>query len=226
VPYVYRSDRESSGVGTDTLSRSVYGSNIGDIEFGLNYQLPTNLGDAFYIASLRAKSNTGDGPFDVAYTTDGLQRRLPTGSGFWGVEPSLTVLKPVDPVVLFANLGYTINIGESVDKTIPGVGTFGDVDPGDVLRGTFGMGFAINDRISLSLGYEHNWAMSTSSVINGATTHSEDLQIGSFLAGISYQITPRTTANFNVYVGATRDAPDVRLLLSVPVSFDLFSGKS
>jgi hypothetical protein len=224
APYVYRADRESSGVNTDALSRSVYGQGIGDVELGVNYQLPTNIGDAFYIANLRLKSPTGRGPFDVPYDSTGLQRRLPTGSGFWAVDPSVTLVKPVDPVVLFANLGYTINIAQDVDKTIPGVGFFGRVDPGDALHTTLGLGFAINDKISLSLGYEHNYLMSTSSVVSGVTAQSEDLQIGSFLAGVSYQLTPRTTANFNVYVGATRDAPDVRLLLSVPMTFDLLGG--
>src|SRR6185312_17162998 len=96
IPYVYRSDRESQGINTNTLSRSVSGHDLGDIEFGLHYQInqPTN-GGAYYVANFRVKSDTGTGPFDVPFDSAGVQQELPTGSGFWAVEPSLTVLYPV-----------------------------------------------------------------------------------------------------------------------------------
>src|SRR6185437_7630963 len=177
VPYVYRSDRESQGVNTTTLNRSVSGNDIGDIEFGLHYQVnqPTD-GGAYYIANFRVKSDTGTGPFDVPFDANGIQQSLPTGSGFWAVEPSLTILYPTDPVVLFANVGYTYNIGSTVNKQV-GPNFFGDVTPGGVFRASGGLGFGINDRVSLSFGYEHDWVMSTDSVVNGVNTSSEELQI-------------------------------------------------
>jgi hypothetical protein len=221
IPYVYRSDRESQGINTNTLNRSVSGHDLGDIEFGLHYQInqPTN-GGAYYVANFRVKSDTGTGPFDVPFDSAGVQQELPTGSGFWAVEPSLTVLYPVDPVVLFGNVGYTYNIGSTVNKQV-GPNFFGDVTPGGVFRASGGLGFGINDRVSLSFGYEHDWVMSTDSVVNGVNTSSEELQIGSLNIGASYAISPTMSANFTVAVGATRDAPDVRLLFSLPMAFDL-----
>ncbi len=106
LPYVYRFDRTSNGPANETLQNSVYGNDIGDIEAGLHYQInqPTG-GGAYYVANLRVKSDTGTSPFDVPFNVLGQQTRLPTGSGAWAVEPSLTVLYPSDPVVLYGNLG-------------------------------------------------------------------------------------------------------------------------
>ncbi|HZS82089.1 MAG TPA: hypothetical protein VFA50_04415 [Stellaceae bacterium] len=221
VPYVYRTDRQSSGVNTNTLNTNVEGHDLGDVEFGLHYQInrPSE-GEAYYVANLRVKSDTGTGPFDVPFNSAGVALKDSTGSGFWAVEPSLTVLYPTDPVVLFGNVGYTYNIGSTVNKQV-GSNFFGDVTPGGVLRFNGGMGFGINDRVSLSLGYEHDWVMSTDSTVNGVKQSSDELQVGSFNLGLSYAFTPTTSANFTVAIGATRDAPDVRVLLSVPIAFDL-----
>lgn len=224
IPYVYRADRVFLGPATgstNVLNADVSGADIGDVEFGLHYQLnvPTN-GGAYYVANLRVKTDTGTGPFDVPYNIQGQQTRLPTGSGFWSAEPSLTVLYPNDPVVLFGNIGYSLNIGTDVNKRL-GIQNFGRVEPGDILRASAGLGFSINERVSLSLGYEHDWVLETESIINGARATSDQLQLGSFLAGISYAFSPMTSGNFNIALGATRDAPDVRILFTLPMTFDL-----
>jgi len=222
LPYVYRSDRLAEGpVNTNTLNTDVSGHDIGDVEFGLHYQLnaPTD-GSAYYVANFRVKTDSGTGPFNVPYNVTGQQQVLPTGSGFWAFEPSLTFLYPNDPVVLFGNLGYTYNLGSTFNQTIAGQ-TFGNVKPGDVLRASGGMGFSINDRISLSLGYEHDFVLATEEIVNGAKSSTEQLQIGSFIVGGSYAFSPDMTGNFNVALGATRDAPDVRLMFTLPITFDL-----
>ncbi len=226
VPYVFRADRVSDPTGVGTALNSAYGSDIGDIEATGHYQLNSGAGGgAYYVTNLRVKSATGTGPFDVPYSPDGFQQRLPTGSGFWTVEPSLTVLYPSDPVVLYGNLGYAYTFSEDINKTLNtpnGPVTFGTVQPGGTLRASFGLGFGINDHVSLSLGYEHDYVMSTTSnVVGGPTQNSEELQIGQFLFGLSYVVSPATTVNINLAVGATRDAPDVRLMFSVPIAFDL-----
>ena len=63
----------------------------------------------------------------------------------------------------------------------------------------------------------------TKGVIGDLTeTTTRDLQLGRFLFGMSYRATPRTTINWNVEVGATDDATDVRTTLLVPVTFSIF----
>lgn len=221
LPYVYRDDTERDPV--EVEDRSVNGSGLGDIEAGLHYQMNSGLnGWPFFIANVRAKAASGKGPFDVDYNVQGQQEDLPTGSGFWSVEPSLTVIYPTDPVVLFGNLGYTAVLAKDVDKTISGT-QYQRVDPGDVIKFAFGMGIGLNRAISMSLGYEHNTVLATSTeVIAGSdhsTVHSDRLQVGSFLMGFSMRLNPKRSVNVNLAVGATQDAPDVQLTLRTPLAF-------
>jgi hypothetical protein len=217
VPYVYRDDTEQDPI--QATNRSVNGSGIGDIEAGLHYQMNNGLnGWPFFIANLRGTAATGKGPFDVDYNTQGQQTDLPTGSGFWSVEPSLTIIYPTDPVVLFGNLGYTAVLANDVNKTIAGT-HYERVDPGDIIKFAFGMGIGLNRAISLSLGYENDTVLATSTKVSTGTVHSDRLQVGSFLMGFSMRLNPKRSVNINLQVGATQDAPDVQLTLRTPLAF-------
>jgi len=224
VPYVYRNDLQSTSLVNTNLppTQNIRGLGIGDVEFGLHYQVnrPQN-GGAYYVLNMRVKSDTGSGPFDIPYDANGVALKDNTGSGFWTAEPSITWLYPSDPVVLFANVGYAYSFSKTEDQSIGG-NFFGEVDPGALIRFSGGMGFAINDRINLNLGYEHDYVQSTVSYVGGQKTESDELQVGALTLGISYAITPTTSANFSVAAGVTRDAPDVRVLMSLPINFDVF----
>jgi|LNAQ01.1.fsa_nt_gb hypothetical protein len=214
VPYVYRDDTERDPI--EGERHGATGNGIGDIELGLHYQMNSGLnGWPFFIANLRAKSATGKGPFDVDYDIQGQQEDLPTGSGFYSVEPSLTIIYPTDPVVLFGNVGYTMTLADNVDKTIAGT-QFERVDPGDVIKFAFGMGIGLNRAISMSLGYEHNTVLSTATRTSAETVDSDRLQIGSFLMGFSLRLSPSKSVNVNLAIGATTDAPDVQLTFRTP----------
>ncbi|MDZ3836154.1 MAG: hypothetical protein U0S49_02135 [Rhodospirillales bacterium] len=229
VPFVVRRDRLTrqevgeAEEGTDTLKMN----GLGDIDFGLHYQLNRgNGGWPFFVANLRAQSDTGKGPYDVDPEDE-----APTGSGFWGVEPSLTVIYPSDPAVLFANVGYVYNFASNVDKTFTSGTTstrVEEVDPGDSVRASFGIGFALNDSLSLSLAYEHNWIAGTEQeqvdlgTGERTTTSTDDFQAGSLLFGLSHGISEDIGVNVSVAVGVTDDAPDARITVRVPIAFDLF----
>jgi hypothetical protein len=229
VPFVVRRDRLTrqevgeAAESTDTLKMN----GLGDIDFGLHYQLNRGTGGwPFFVANLRAQSNTGKGPYDVDPEDE-----APTGSGFWGVEPSLTVIYPSDPAVLFANVGYVYNFASDVDKTFTSGTTstrVEEVDPGDSVRASFGIGFALNDSLSLSLAYEHNWIAGTEQEqVNlgtgeRTTTSTDDFQAGSLLFGLSHGISEDVGVNVSVAVGVTDDAPDARITVRVPIAFDLF----
>jgi hypothetical protein len=64
--------------------------------------------------------------------------------------------------------------------------------------------------------------METSTELNGVDVDSKDLQVGSFLVGFSHRLNDRVGLNLNLAIGATEDAPDVRVTLRVPVSFEVF----
>jgi hypothetical protein len=151
----------------------------------------------------------------------GLETELPTGSGFWAVEPSVTTIYSTDPAVFFANFGYLSNVGRDVDEQVAG-NRIGHVDPGDAFRVSFGMGLGLNESTSYSNGYEHSYILETRTEVNGVDVDSNDLQVGSFLVGFSHRVSDSVGVNLNLAVGATEDAPDARVTLRIPVSFDAF----
>jgi len=226
IPYIYRDDRISfiiPQVDPDTqLTQDVDGDGIGDIEFGLHYQINSGLNDwPIFIGNLRYKSTTGKGPFDVDRGANGLETELATGSGFHAIEPSVTILYPNDPVVFFGNFGYLFHLPDDVDKTFNDQ-TIGEVDPGDAFRMSLGMAYSINERSSFTLGYKHDFIGETTTEVNGVELSSSTLSVGSLLLGYSYQINDYSSANLNFELGVTDDAPDVLMTLRVPFVLDLF----
>jgi hypothetical protein len=222
LPYVYRHDRIttlSQNEDTTTQTLSLEGRDIGDVEFSARYQLNSGRnGSPIWVAGARIKSDTGQGPFDVARDEQGVSTELATGSGFWGVQGMVSMLYPSDPVVLYANASYLYNIPKDIDQTIGNV-TIGEVDPGDSIGFGFGFGFALNQRFSFSLGYSHSYVMASETEMNGSMQQSTDLQVGSMQLGLSFRATERVTLAYGIDVGVTEDAPDLRLTLRTPMSF-------
>ena len=221
VPYLYRSDRVTNTVvnGGGSSIQNLEANGLGDIEVGVHYQINgSNSRWPVFVGNLRTKMPTGKGPYDVKRDSDGLETELPTGSGFWGVEPSVTVIYPSDPAVLYANLGYVWNLPKTVDKQV-GTAFVSDVDPGDSISGSFGIGLSLNEDTSISFGYQHDYVLGTKTEVNGATSESESAQVGSFLFGVSHTLTDNVGLNLNFSIGATTDAPDVRSTLRIPVTF-------
>lgn len=237
VPYLWRSDstrsREFFSQTTEEGTRSSSGSGLGDIEFGMRYQINRgHNGWPFLLGNLRVKSTTGTDPFELAnrQTLSGdaaLSDDLPTGSGFWSVNPSMTFIYPSDPVVFFGNIGYLwtladdkgtyIDIDQNGDEVIRG---FGKVDPGDALKLNFGMGLGLNDRTSLSLSYSLDQFSKTS--IEMASTGKiagSDVTIGRLVMGFSLRTKKGIPLNLAIGIGATEDAPDTDISFRMPVNF-------
>lgn len=217
VPYVYRRDSTTGrpvGVSSTSDTTTRLSSNgIGDVEVGAHYQINDGKkGWPFFISNLRFKSTTGEGPFEIPTDSNGLLTRLPTGSGFYAIEPSMTVIFPSDPVVYYANLGYLHNI----PRTFSG----NRVEPGDSISAAFGMSMSLNDRASFSVGYSHSTVFKT--MENNVSLNSDLLQIGSLDFGYAYQFSDRYSLNVNASAGVTDDAPDIRLGIRVPIKFDVF----
>ena len=230
VPLIYRDDRVESTIvseqndndGSSTTLQDLTGKGLGDIEFGLQYQLNNGQDNwPYFIANMRAKSTTGTGPFDVGRDENGLETELATGSGFWSLEPSLTMIYQTDPAVFFTNFGYVWNMGRDVNYQ-SGNTLIGHIDPGDSITGNFGVGFALNETMSMSFGYQHNYIFGTETEINGDFSNSRDFQVGSLLLGMSLGLGDHTGLSMNVAVGVTDDSPDVEFTLRMPFSVMLF----
>ncbi len=219
VPYVRREDTTTAreigtGASSDIVTK-VSGDGIGDVTFGGHYQINDGMGGwPFFIGNLRVKAPTGKDPFEVDFTENGLQAELPTGTGFWAVEPSLTFIKPSDPVVWFGNIKYLANLPRDLG------GTLGDLDPGDAIGVSVGLGFGVNRETSFSLGWEQQIIFESTQ--NGTKISGSSLDIGTFLLGMTYRINNKTSLNLTFQAGVTDDATDMRVQLRVPFSFDLF----
>ncbi len=220
IPYVVRSDSTLTRPLTGTGNNDVFGAHghsLGDIQFAARYQLNDGGEEKpYYIGTLRVKTATGIGPFDVNIDpTTNLETTTPTGSGFYMIEPGMTVIYPSDPAVFFGSLNYMWNIKRNIDRTV-GTTYFGTVDPGDAVEFNFGMGFALNEKAALSLGYDH--IVVGRDMVNGSVAPlSQVTQMATLLLGYSYRISPKTTINLSLGAGLTQATPGVQLTLRVPM---------
>lgn len=238
LPYVYQSeDAIRRPLATGSSQDEVFntrGNGVGDVELGLRYQFNQPVdGGPYFIGSLRVKSDTGKGPFDVDYVTDidrGIDylKEQPTGSGFWGYQLGVSAILPSDPAVLFGSLNYTWNQKYDVnqkrcvrgsDQNLPCRAVeIGEVDPGDVIGLSVGAGIAINEKSSISFSYEHNVVGKTK--FNGkAPIDAYRAQVGMFQVGYAYRLSDRSTLNLNIGIGATEDSPDAQIALRMPFNF-------
>lgn len=236
APYVYRSDSTVSreiivGTATDRVFSSS-GMALGDLEFGARYQLNDGgIDTPFYIASMRFKTRTGKDPFDVVTdcqtrcvgntTGTGLPLELPTGSGFYSLQAGLTVLYPSDPAVFFGSVTYTHNFArDNVSrKVLNGEEEFlGTIAPGGVLGFNFGMGLALNEKSSLSLGYDHS-SVARLSANGQVATGSVRTQLATLLLGYSYRFNSKYSLSVSVGAGLTADTPDVTISVRLPMTF-------
>ena len=224
VPFVYRRDSTIArpfGEDQNTLQTerafSADGSKIGDVELTARYQINQPAPDkAYYVGSIRFKTRTGESPFEVEtfspFAGSGLlQKELPTGSGFYGLQLGLSALYPSDPVVFFGNVSFLHNFERNVGNG------FGRVDPGDIFGFSFGMGLGLNEKASFSLGYEHSviGKLEQNGVVPPATTST---QLGTLSLGYSYRSSTKRTWNWSLGIGVTKDTPDVTLRLRVPTT--------
>lgn len=230
VPYLsinedLREREVFQGTPVDTLRESS-GEGLGDVELTTRYQLTDGLaGWPYIIGSLRVRAPTGDGPYDVdrraILDNQGnpigveLESR-PTGSGFWAFEPGFSFIYPSDPAVLFGNLSYVWTLKEE-----QGYENGNTVDPGDIVRFGFGMGFAFNDRTSFSLGYDHSIIRKTTFErdIDLFDATFDSIQIGSLSFGLSQRLTQDTSLSLTVSIGVTENAPNSEITLKLPISF-------
>lgn len=217
LPYVYRNDstvtRAFGGGANQESASSASGSGIGDAEFTARWQMNDGgVETPFYISYLRVKTRSGDSPFDVELDDNNLQKTLPTGSGFYGIQPGLTAIFPSDPAAFFGGVSYQFNLGRNAGAN------YGSVDPGDVFGINFGMGVALNEKASFSLGYDHS--VIGRDEINGATAPSATVvQLGSLLLGYTYRLSDKRSFNVSLSSGLTEDTPDMQLTLRWPMNF-------
>jgi hypothetical protein len=222
APYIFaNTTTQTRPLATASVTNSFFdssGSGIGDVEVAMRAQLNHFRGDnVVWIGSLRYKTRTGTDVFqEPLNSTTGLQTRLATGSGFNAIQPGFTFLFPSDPAVFFGGAAYTRSFARDV-----GFG-FGRVDPGGILDLNMGMGLALNERASFSVGYQHSVVDQTSQPVPAtgrALARTGTLQLGTLRFGIAYGLTERFNINTTIGVGVTRDSPDLEATIRLPYRF-------
>ncbi|WP_298670566.1 transporter [uncultured Sphingomonas sp.] len=206
--------------GTVTEGYDLHRSAIGDIEGALRWQLnaPVNPEAPIFIAGLRVKSDTGVSPFSISYDEFGIAHGLATGSGFWGIQPGITMLLPTDPAVIYGGISYLYQFPRNINRTVNDI-LIGHVHPGGAISANIGFGFAINPRFSFSLGYSHTYILPTRTELNGSFQDSSTLQVGTLDLGMSYRVNPRQSVTLAFQFGVTQDAPGVAMTLRLPFTF-------
>jgi len=228
---------------TDTISREIFtgtaqdrlfttsGKGIGDVEATLRYQLNDGGADKpYYIGWFRAKSRTGRDPFEVTsdcvtrcvenFTGTGLPLQNPTGTGFYSAQLGMTWLYPSDPVVFFGNLSYLHNFERkdvSRNVLLAGKQFLGNVKAGDIADVSVGMGLALNEKASISIGYDQAFVARTTQN-DHPLPGSARATLGSLLIGGSYRFNDKETLNVTLGVGVTRDTPDTTITVRVPIT--------
>jgi hypothetical protein len=235
IPYVYNTGSLTTlipvGTTAQLLSVGATGLGIGDIQLGASYQFNSGEnGWPIFVGNFLFKTATGISPFEVPIITvndpnggflAGTPTKAATGTGFDALQPSLTVLFPTAPGVLFGNLLFIHNIGrtQKIQNTQGGPPSSAKLQPGEAPAITFGIGFALNDRAALTLSYQQEHVFTAYE--NGQPIKGSPYSFGTFNFGLGYQISQSTRLNVSVGIGTGPNTPVAKILFELPYRFSL-----
>ncbi|HET7853563.1 MAG TPA: transporter [Candidatus Methylomirabilis sp.] len=218
VPVLWRQDQEVLGVGTtNEAERTTDNFNIGDLEASLSYQALNERGwIPAVITRVRARFPTGENPFEISTVDVQGNLRLskpPTGSGFYGVGPGVTLVWTSDPVVFYVGGTYLFNL----ERNFAG---FGDINPGNSFEWLAGINLALSERVALNVTFidQINWSTDQNGVEVAGTSFND----GRVVLGASISLSPNTTLLVGAGIGLTDDSPDFTFTVSLPITFKLF----
>ena len=154
-------------------------------------------------------------------TGTGLPLDLPTGSGFNSLQLGLTGLFPSDPAVFFGGLTYTRNFKRDNLTRLVLNGereSVGTIKPGDVIGLNFGMGLALNDKSTFSVGIDLS-SIGRIKRDGQPLVGSVRTQLASLMLGYSYRLSATTSLNVSASAGLTPDTPNLTLMVRLPITF-------
>lgn len=202
VPFSYLEQEDSqylylggvnSGFREGDIRRREY-AGLGDVSAALRYAVWREDGTWPDVTlSLDVKSATGD-----------TQRNL--GTGFWNIGGSVTLVKTVDPVVLFGSFGYVASLEQR------------GINPGDQIPYSFGMGFSLNDRVSFKISL-------AGSVVRGTQINGQTIPSGSGYDISTLQFSTTILRQKNLFFepfvgfGLTEESPDFFAGIRIPYKF-------
>ncbi len=236
VPYVFRfSEFQTTGAGggsTTQIDESLGENNLGDVSFGFSYRLykeKKRIPDI--VLSGRGRAPTGVDPFGIETVvvsgSEGnltIPTELPTGNGVWAATGGISLLKTIDPAVLFANGRYTYRLtGSFADIGAADGNQAGEIKLGDVLDFGAGIAYALNEKLSLSLAYSQQFVFEAQQRAAGTPDFvnivGSDANVATLNFGATWAASKRLTVVTNVAPGISEDASDLSLSVKFPFRF-------
>jgi hypothetical protein len=194
-PYRYESEQILTA---DFAERTRSAHGLGDLEFALNRQIVKEKGWLpDIVGGFRWRTPTGDSSPDD----------LILGTGFHGLQATLSAVKVRDPLAFFGGGSYTANLQDTRDG-VP-------IDPGDTWGFNLGMALALNPETSINFQWDHRFANHTTAF--GEDVPGSSLTVGTFRVGFTYAVTRDIFVDVGVGIGITQDAPDVQATIAVPI---------
>ncbi len=238
VPFVYRSSVYSSqGAQTSSATVSDHFTNsggLGDITAGFYYQLKSRtLGAPATILNAHLTVPTGISPFGIkVYQGDSgndnisFVNTLPTGQGAYGLQVGATMIKTLDPAVVFGGVSYNYNfmrhyadLSPYADQVLPGT-----VQPGGALSFTIGTAFSLNDKMSTSFSFQDSVVSALREKADGPRNDwtnvvGSTLNAAVFNIGATYAVNKNLSYQTVLAIGVTQDAPNFQLSIRIPHYF-------
>lgn len=236
VPLVYRQTTYESGGaggGATTLSEATVSRSphIGDVNAGVYYKLLAETAEMPDIVwNMRVKAPSGAHPYGIKMV-DNLNNNnlktpteLPTGNGVWTVSSGLSMVKTIDPAILFANLSYFHNFSRHFDdiSSTSGQVVPGKVKLGDSVQWGVGMAFAMSERSSLSLSFSQLISARARTQADGGISTQiigSNANAATFNIGLTHALSDRSTMIASLGIGLTPDAPNFSVGIKFPYSF-------
>ena len=228
------SNFQSGGAGGSAaglVERTVHGTGIGDASVGLSYRLfaeTVDLPDV--VLNGRVKFPTGRHPFGIEFTevpgSEGnlsIPERLSFGTGVYGASLGFSMLKTLDPMIVFGSATYFHNFKREFDDIdeIPDDQP-GSVKLGDAVQYGAGLAFALNDKSSISMSYTQRIVERTRlTPLDQETRDIVDSQANVALMnlGATFSLGENVALVTNFGIGLTDDSPDMAVSVRIPYRF-------
>ncbi|MGC4005563.1 MAG: transporter [Pirellulales bacterium] len=166
---------------------------LGDITAGINHLWRDGQNEcADIIVGLTAIAPTGQTTFNTLSPNF-----ASLGNGFAGVNLSVTAIRTYDPVVIFATLGYTQQFGARYFDRL--------VEPGPAANAAFGVGFSVNDDISLSTQFQALAQLDYR--VDGDRLSGSGNQVAVLRHSVVRRVCKQSFVEYFVSQGVTDDAP-------------------
>lgn len=236
VPYMFEwTSFKSVGVQNSTGNESNATVNkwgLGDVGGGFYWQLLKQHGwFPSLIWNSQFSAPTGTSPFGIKLVTDPsnsslkFPNNLPTGKGVWGVSSGFSIIRELDPIVLFGSGNFFYEFSQHVNdvSTTYGQTQPGEVAPGNAISYTLGGTLALNERFSVMAEMQDLITNSTQVKPDGGSwqaVNDSSTNAAQFIFGATYAASRNLFPYIQAGIGATQAAPNFQISLFVPYYFN------